>query len=977
MKKVLSLVLALSLVLGTIPMAFAASYPDVAGESYEDAVNVLSDLGVVNGYEDGTYKPEKIVTRAEMAVLVVNALGLENYVTDNAKSSFTDMTNYGWAEGYIAYAQSLGVISGYGDGTFRPGNTVSYDEAATMLVAALGYTTDSLQGTWPANFVTKAKSLGILDGIKAGSEGANRGDVAVMIYQTLDQAIGKVNKDGDWVGTGIKFDNKGVTTEWDTMLSRLGAKKFEAKDAYKRTDVDEDAFIVTGDEDSIINLNPYKGAVVSAYMNDDDDIIAIKEVFSTFVSGTFSDTNFNSDTKFKLADGTEYTLKADAMQDLLGTDKNYTMEEFLNGDTKAVGALTDNTQYTLAADVSGSKVAEVYSIMKWNIKSSDQVKSDDVSDIKTNHKLLGVDFPETDNGEIDLEEFELMGVSSLDDIKADQVVYVYENNDGEISRVAVGTQSVQGEVTKVNNDQTKITIDGKEYKYASQELSRNNIGSDAVSNTKIEAGDEVKLYLDAYGYIYDYDEVSGAADKYAIVLGTEDKDTGKLESDAKIKLFLPDGTATIFNADEGDIDDAKILDATNKWQSIVKVGALVKYGLDKDGNISSLKIEGASTDNDLDFTEATGSKKTDITAKGYYDGKSISENAVIFNYDGSDPFAVGSISDDKDDYSVATYDKVLDSSDVEAFYVYDSDDNEIVAMLLNNVTSSNDTYGVVVSQGKNNSDAGAYYNMLIDGKSVSYDGDDAKLLSKSEIKKLHSIKFDASGDIKSFDKWNDTNDKVRNASVSAITASKASLNNKTFSYTDDFNETRYDNKVATSAKVKSVTLDSDADVYVWDAIDAEWQIGSTSDLRNMKDKYTVEFYDVFDEDGIYDIVLITEVSSGKTPDQSGSKDAQTLDVMVSGSAIVAGIDNGNTSVKINTNASIDTVKTADGTLLTAKTDYTFDGETFELTVDGLKKVVANAPTEAGKSNKNTFTIKLDDKDNTLVKITVNRYADKK
>ena len=85
MKKVLSLVLALSLVLGTFVPSFAATtFSDVKGEDCEQAVNVLVDLGVVNGYEDGTYKPENIVTRAEMAVLVVNALGLEDYVTDNA-----------------------------------------------------------------------------------------------------------------------------------------------------------------------------------------------------------------------------------------------------------------------------------------------------------------------------------------------------------------------------------------------------------------------------------------------------------------------------------------------------------------------------------------------------------------------------------------------------------------------------------------------------------------------------------------------------------------------------------------------------------------------------------------------------------------------------------------------------------------------------------------------------------------------------
>ena len=240
------------------------------------------------------------------------------------------------------------------------------------------------------------------------------------------------------------------------------------------------------------------------------------------------------------------------------------------------------------------------------------------------------------------------------------------------------------------------------------------------------------------------------------------------------------------------------------------------------------------------------------------------------------------------------------------------------------------------------------------------------------LKKLHSVKFDASGDIKNFEVWNDTNDKVRNASVSSITASKASLNNKTFAYKDGMKETSYANKAGTTKTVNDITLDSDVVVYVWDAVDAEWQIGSTSDLRNMKDGYSVDFYDVVDEDGIYDIALITEVSSGKTP-VNPSHDAKTMDVAVTGGAIVS-VNGGNTSIKIDTNAAIENVKLADGTVLAAKTDYTFDGTTFALTVTGLDKVVDAGTVDKAKTN--TITIKLDDKDSTTIKVTVNRYTAK-
>ncbi len=156
MRKVLSFVLVLSLVLGSFGFAFAAPLSDVVGQDCEEAVNVLTELGVVQGYPDGTFKPAQVVTRAEMAVIVVSALGLEDYAVGTA--NFSDMAGH-WSNGYVAYAASLGIIAGYPDGTFKPNQIVSYDEAAKMLVAALGYTPDSLVGTWPANYVVKLSPL--------------------------------------------------------------------------------------------------------------------------------------------------------------------------------------------------------------------------------------------------------------------------------------------------------------------------------------------------------------------------------------------------------------------------------------------------------------------------------------------------------------------------------------------------------------------------------------------------------------------------------------------------------------------------------------------------------------------------------------------------------------------------------------------------------------------------------------------------
>ena len=159
MKKVLSFVLVLSMILGSFGMAFAAA-PDVAGIKYEDAVTALTELGVVAGYKDGSYKPENIVTRAEMATFIIKAMGLADYAV--GKADFSDMEGH-WANPFVAYAVSLGFVKGNTDGTFAPDATVSYDQAITMLVQALGYKAEYLVGGYPGAFVNQAKALGMLE----------------------------------------------------------------------------------------------------------------------------------------------------------------------------------------------------------------------------------------------------------------------------------------------------------------------------------------------------------------------------------------------------------------------------------------------------------------------------------------------------------------------------------------------------------------------------------------------------------------------------------------------------------------------------------------------------------------------------------------------------------------------------------------------------------------------------------------------
>lgn len=118
-------------------MPVSASFPDVdKNAGYAEAVEYLADIGIFSGDENGNFNPDKTVTRAEMAVIVCKMLG---ETEDLSKAdTFTDVPQEHWANAYIARAAELGIISGYGDGTFGPGDAVTYEQAVTMVVRALG-----------------------------------------------------------------------------------------------------------------------------------------------------------------------------------------------------------------------------------------------------------------------------------------------------------------------------------------------------------------------------------------------------------------------------------------------------------------------------------------------------------------------------------------------------------------------------------------------------------------------------------------------------------------------------------------------------------------------------------------------------------------------------------------------------------------------------------------------------------------------
>ncbi len=191
LKKVIALVAVLAMVLSTV--ALGATYTDVAEDSaYSTAVESLSKLGIVTGYEDGTYGPEKSVTRAEMAALIARIQGYGETAKAQTNTAFTDVPSSHWASGYVSYAANQNIVNGYGDGTFGPDDTVKYEQAVTMIMRTLGFEYfATTNGGYPTGYLAAATRYGLTDGVSntvVGSE-ANRGTIAQLLYNGIDTPI--------------------------------------------------------------------------------------------------------------------------------------------------------------------------------------------------------------------------------------------------------------------------------------------------------------------------------------------------------------------------------------------------------------------------------------------------------------------------------------------------------------------------------------------------------------------------------------------------------------------------------------------------------------------------------------------------------------------------------------------------------------------------------------------------------------------
>lgn len=781
MKKVLSLVLVIAMVLSSMSFAFGAtSFTDMTDNDYTEAVDTLAALGVITGYEDGSYKPEKTVTRAEMAKLMVELLGYGDLVA-GSKSNFTDTQGH-WADQWIALAAGRGIVIGTGDGKFNPDGIVTYDQVLTMLVRGLGYTDSSNEMknmTWPTNFKVKAAELNITKNVDMKKAEADRGGVAQAMFNSLDQQLVKVNSDGDIVREYVSTAKDDKTPV--KLVSRIATPNYEFEVGFQHIDPSDKNY--AGDK---VDLTQYLFQNVEAYFNKnkDKEVVYVGKNNSLTYSDDFESENI---AKNELEVG-DYTF--DVKSALVSYNNVEAKLSDLNKGNLEDAKITvvlgkDETRVKDDAKVAGVIVEKANSF----VQIEEEYKDDAIT-------IDEIYLPVKDK-KVDSKNLIVKGdATKLSDIEKDDIVAVY---------APLGKDATVKATDKLTLGVSRKTIEGKVTGLASDAYYVDKVKYDVNDNLNIadlEVGDEGTFYLDDNGKIIAFKGESEGDKTYAVV---EEMISGRYEVNngkasviraPKIKLHTSSDEEITYSF------DVEIEKVNNEW--VIK-NAKVKdlFKLEKPTDFTSAGDRVISIESDLAnpkqlVSYTIDSKSKDVTSV-VSEGRSIdmktssksfvlASNAVIFNADG-DVISESKLGSDVKGFAVYKNGKIV------ALYATNTEDKETFAFAyINSVYPDTDADNDKV-QRVNAYINGAKNENLFTTKKDTFSSFDNSTDTSKKLGKLYVLGLNDEGVVQ-------TNYGTYAAGIAATTTA-SSVNSSTGLVKTDKGDFYFDQNAGTIIKVKA------------------------------------------------------------------------------------------------------------------------------------------------------------------------------
>lgn len=680
--------------------AFSAS--SAAADKYKEAIGALGALEIMVGDAgSGDFRADDPIKRSEFAKVAIHALGLSDIAASlQNRSVFPDVAEDHWAKGYIAAAAEQGIFIGDTAGNFRPDDSISYEEAVTVLVRMAGYEPSAKShGGYPAGYLTIGQTEGVLDRIPATpGEPCDRKTVAQMTYNALNMKM--------MVQTGAGNNQNYEVVDETLLEDRLHAK--EVRGILEASS--HIALSGTGAGEGRIQIG---GTVYNVAADNADALVG------QTVRALIRETDNGEEAFFLISDSIRtktLTLAAEDVVSLTSTEIVYDngakhVTEKLSAPVTFLvnGRKAENAQIPAEGTVSlianSSDTYSVVSITSYETMLAENVYASAHKITGTKGETLTLD-PEDKNLHFTLQSADGAALS-LSDLQKNDVLSVAKSADGQVVQILVSRKTAEGTIDEISGE--LVTVSGKTYTLSS-----------AFSGT-LKPGEQVTLRLDANGKIAAADRLASTGAQYAYLIST-DMEKG-LDGKLLISVLSADGKVQTLTAVDRIRLDGQTMAAADAKASLSDFRGLVTLEENDAGLVTDVT---RAADETASFPQSHDNRfvlNTVLTDAVYNSTSmkmgsvSIDENTVFFNI----PDGIT----DSAKYTVDNYTILTDKTEYNA-YVYDmKEDMTAGVVLLTNATSSiaADAPLLVVdhvarTQNSNEQTADKLYG-LSDGKSVT------------------------------------------------------------------------------------------------------------------------------------------------------------------------------------------------------------------------------------------------------------------
>ena len=627
MKKFLSLVLALVMTMSLVTVsAGAKDFTDSSKINYSEAVDVLSEAKVIDGYADGAFNPSNTLTRGAAAKIICNLIlgptAASALVADAAP--YSDVAaNHPFA-GYIAYCQKTGIISGYADGTFKPANSLTGYAFMKMLLGALGYdaANEGYTGAnWSINVAKQAISIGLNDGLKGefnGVKAVNREEACLYAFNTLNATMVEYTNQTIVIANGtVKTDKVAKDMENNARTETIKEdNKMQFAEKYF-TNLEKEP--TSDDFGRPANKWTYKNTDIGTYV---DYTLMVAE-YTDGVSGkdVYNKIGKTAMDKYDLTatiDGNDAakTILADVNKnnkdDMAGTDTGVLTQVFVDDDNKAAAIVEINT-YLGIADSDYSEKKDEAKFTVWGLSKEGKTYT------KVAFNKDGTLKTTSDSGSFTVsgEDFNVSKVEEDD-------AYLFTVAAGEVQTFVPAEAVKDTEITSFKKG-SNVTAGGTKYSFNAAAYYDAEVLKDYTDGTVTNLKDTTyNIYLDTYGNLIGLEEVD-AVDNYVFITGADNGSSNLSTKTNDANAIFLDGTSKVIEVSNTKGDGVADSPIVNKWFT---------YTVDKNGVYTLKNIKTSDFDSTKDKVgqkDQTNSSvdidKKNITLNGNGDFKKVYGNA--------------------------------------------------------------------------------------------------------------------------------------------------------------------------------------------------------------------------------------------------------------------------------------------------------------------------------------------------------------